>query len=433
MGREGEWVSGSRAGGDVTEFARRRWIPIVAGLAGLACVALGWPDLEGAVRFPDTAGYLIWPEPVASEGYTRLGPRLPAYPLLLRAVGVGAALVQLQHVLALACWGALGWQLAGAGGAMLTPLLLLAPELRVWQLSALTESPTFSLLAGLAAGGIALARRWRPALALGWCAAALAFVLLRPANAVILPFLLAPLLVLVHDGRRWRPPGAGRLPTWPRFAALLAWVVLISLLAVALAERSEIWRQNYAAAMMERVVTDPAAREHFRAAGMPAPVVWKSEAFATWFDAHARSTYQGWVLGRRASYIEAWWWMRPAGQREALLGRYVEHAGADRVTRPGAAIASELFAWTAPPRWLWLAVLLAAPALAVWRRSPSLYALCALAFGLAAYVQSFLTYHASAAEEYRHTLAASMLYRIAFVLALRAAWDALRSDRLNAR
>jgi hypothetical protein len=51
---------------------------------------------------------------------------------------------------------------------------------------------------------------------------------------------------------------------------------------------------------------------------------------------------------------------------------------------------------------------------------------------MGAYVQSFFTYHASAAEEMRHTLCASLMYRLAFVLALHALYQAWRR-RLLAR
>jgi hypothetical protein len=299
--------------------------------------------------------------------------------------------------------------------------------MRIWQLSALTESLTFSLLSGLVAGGLLLGSRWRWDGAALWGFGLVCFGLLRPANALIVPFLLAPLLPQLRPLCRSRPAPAGPVAAPGRFFAAMGLAICVALAGWLLAERSEFWRMNYTTALMERVVTDAEARDYFRAAGMPTPVVWGSDAFSEWFEAHARATYQGWVISRAQSYADAWWWLRPDWQRDEILERYGDRAGILRLDSAAWRPASWLYSATAPPRALWLTALLGALALTVWRRPPGVHAVVASLLAVGAYVQCFVALHASAAEEVRHTLGASMLYRIAFMLVLRGIWDALSS------
>jgi hypothetical protein len=390
---------------------------IAGGLAIVALLVLAWPGGEAAGRFPDSAGYLAWPEPVKAEGLVRLGPRLPAYPLLLRAVGTGPTLVHLQLGLCLTTFLWLGALLAGWPGLVLSGLLCLSPQLYVWQSLVLTESLTFSLLAGLVAGGVWMARRPGPGALLCWLGAMAFFGLLRSSNVLIVPFLLAPMLLWWRDPESrhgWRPAlgGQGRW-LWVAIAATAA----VVLLGTALSERSGFWRMNYVTAMMERVAGNPQAIAWFGARGMPTPIVWKSDAFAQWLESDGRGAYQSWVVGRADAYALAWTWLRPSGQRAEIERRYLR-PGAPQPSW-GAEAGAWLYAATGPPQWIWLGVLVGAVGLALWRGVAPEWALSAGGLALGAYLQSFVTYHASGAEEVRHTLGAALMYRLCFVASLR--------------
>ncbi len=385
---------------------------------GCALVLCAWPGFDAAIRFPDSAEYLAWPAPVKPDGLTRLGPRLPGYPLFLMVFGTGAALVHAQVWLSLACFGWLGWVLARVPGMALLGLLSLAPQIRIWSLSVLTEALSAGLFAFLVAIGVLVLVR-RAWLGVGlFCLALPLFGLLRPGNALWLPFLLVPFSALAHDFTALRPPAAGLRATWPRFAAAAALALAVFALGYGLTERSGFWRMNYTTALMERVITDADARAYFAARGMPTPVDFGSEEFGAWFEAEGRSTYQGWVAGRAASYAIAWQWLRPAGQGDAIWQRYIEPKGPAPVDSPLAGVAEWLFEASAPPQWLWLLVLCAAIAVA-WRAGQDgrAIAISLLALGLGTYIQVFVAYHASAAEEVRHTFGASLGYRFAFVMA----------------
>jgi len=408
-------------------WLRSRRIRVASALlVGALLLIFGWPLPGGAILFPDSLEYLSWPAAAKETGVTRLGPRMPSYPILLTGVGTGAALVHLQIWLSLVSWALLGWVIAGAPGMLLGGLVSLTPELRFWDYAVLTESLTASLLALLTALGLMLARSWRnPVMAL-WVVLVCFFGLMRPSNLAILPFLLVPFALQIHDLRSWRPLRSGLRPHGARLLVAVGVVVSVGLAGTVLAERSGFWRMNYYIAMLERVVTDPAAREHFVRAGLPVPVRWKSDEFAVWFEEHARSTYQGWVLGRPESYGEAWRWMAPEGQREALRIRYVEPDGAPLVETPLEPLASRLFDWLAPPEAFWAVVVLLPLALGLSTGRLEVLALWAATLALGTYTQSFLTYHASAAEEMRHTLIASLMYRLSFVFAIASLASRLR-------
>jgi hypothetical protein len=405
---------------------------VFAALIVVLLVLWSWPEPGGAILFPDSLDYLKWPADSKESGLTRLGPRMPSYPILLRGTGVGAALVHWQIWLSLAAWSQLGWLLAGAPGLLLGGLFSLSPELRFWSYAVLTESVTTSLLALLISLGLVLTGRWRTWLLVAWALVTLVFGLLRPSNALILPFLWIPFALQVHDLEHWRPLRAGLRPHGRRLVAASLVAVGVMATGVGLAERSGFWRMNYYISMLERVAPDAEARAYFADRGLELPIRWKSEAFADWFEESARSTYESWVVSRPRSYLEAWQWMAPARQREVLVARYVEPDGGPLVDTPGSALAEWVFTLTAPPRVVWAAVVLLPLAIGVVSGRLGLLPLWAISLAMGAYVQSFFTYHASAAEEMRHTLCASLMYRLAFVLALHALYQAWRR-RLLAR
>jgi hypothetical protein len=388
-------------------------------LLGLVLVVCAWPGFESAIRFPDSAEYLRWPAPVKLDGLTRLGPRMPGYPIVLMAVGSGGLLVQLQVWLSLACFGWLGWTLARVPGFLLLGLLSLAPQMRLWSLSVLSESLSLSMLALLVGLGIHVIRRPGAFQLPLWGAGILVFAMLRPGNAVFIPFLLVPFVGLAHDFAALRPWAVGLRSTWPRFALAAGLALCVFVLGFGLAERSGFWRMNYTTALMERVVTDADARAYFAARGMPTPVVWNGKAFGLWFETRGRATYQGWVLSRPEAYVEAWHWLRPPDQADTIWQRYIEPKGPAPVQTPLSATAERLFELSAPPPVLWLLVCGAACAMA-WRASPRgrVLGLSLAALALGAYVQVFVAYHASAAEEIRHTLGGSLLFRMSFAIGL---------------
>jgi len=429
----------------LTERSRRH-----EGLLGVVCalalMALAWPHLSQAVLFPDSIEYLRWPAAVRPEGVMRQGPRMPGYSLFLQAVGTGAPLVYLQSGLSLFAFSWLGWLVARWPGLLLGGLFCLAPELRIWPAMALTESLTFSLLALTVAMGLALAQCWRLWLFVLWAGAVAFFAALRAPNVLIVPFLLAPFVAQLRASDH--SPSLGKDPPrgWQRFAAATGLLAVVSLGGVVLTEKSELWRVNYHTVMFERIVVDDEALDFFHAAGLPDPLVWKSEAFANWFDAHGRTTYHRWLLARPESFVEAWHWLRPPGQGDELRRKYVEarferrpdekerriyEATLDAIESPASRVGALIFAALAPPQWLWLAIFL----LPFWRGRQEggvkgrveVWSLTAAVLGAGAYAQCFATYHASAAEEVRHTLAATLLYRISFVIALAALFRGLRS------
>jgi hypothetical protein len=409
--------------------------PRIAWLFFLLLCVWAWSGIVEAYHFPDSREYLIWPDAARqSDAVTSLGPRMPAYPLLLRAVGTGPALVLLQTYLGLAAFAFLGWSLARAPGVLLLGLLSLAPSLRFWNGTVLTESTSHALLAFLLAAGLALGRRFSGSWMAAWSGALLVFALLRPANIPLLPFLAIPFVSCLHDLRQWRPPTAGLLPGWRRGVLALLFVALGCGVGLYFTEQTEAWRINYYSAMRRRVVKEPEALRYFRDAGLTTPIDLFEPGFSAWYKVHARSTYPRWVLGRPASYAEAWRALDRRDEASSLRKGYSKEWR--KVLGQGAegGLAAWLLRLTAPPPWLWLCVILAAPCVRWWRtRKLDFLTLWIPALGIATYLQCFITYHASGIEVTRHTLGASLLLRFSLLLALFALLEPFVAGRRDSR
>jgi hypothetical protein len=408
-------------------FGRARIRIATAAVLALLLVVWAWPELQPGDRFPDSMEYLSWPEPVKTTGVGRLGPRMPGYPLLLRAFGDGVALVQLQSWLSLGVWSWLGWLLAGPAGMFLAGLASLSPEIRYWNFAVLTESPTLTAFAALIALAFQLGRRWSWTVFAVWSGVALLFGGLRSSNALVLPFLLVP---FVRHAIDFGAAAAGRLSVgsdWRRFSAAGVVVVVVFIGAWVLSERSEAWRMNYEIALMWRIQPDAELRGYFVDRGMPWPGDHDSPEYAAWFDEHARRSYEAWVLGRARSWTDAWTWLRPDEQRAVIEQKYVAHRDGDptqTIVRP---IAVTSFALLAPPQPLFAALLLL-PLVEWWRRRDvGTTSLLVAALVVGSYLQCFVTLHGSIIEQVRHTLLASVMYRVTFALGLCAIWQIVRA------
>jgi hypothetical protein len=252
-----------------------------------------------------------------------------------------------------------------------------------------------------------------------WSVASLFFALLRPTNVVLLPFLVVPLVSSVHDLRHWRPLAAGLLPGWRRGVLALLLVAATGAAGLYFTEQTEGWRINYYSAMRRRVVKKPEALRFFRAAGLRAPIDAFDPEFKAWYKVHGRATYQRWVVGRLASYSEAWQPLDRRDEARSLQARYSEEWRQVLGEDSGGGVAALLLQWTAPPPWLWLCVILAAPVIRGMRtRELDFLMLWIPALGLGTYLQCFLGYHAAGIEVTRHTLGASLMLRFSLFLAL---------------
>ena len=399
-------------------------------IATLVFVASMWPEDSIPVQTWDTDGYLKWPGPVKTGDVIWLGPRLPVYPLFLKLVSLGPVLVYVQSWLALGSFLLLGVRVAGLPGFLVGGLLATATDLAWWNQVALTESLCHSLLALFVVTIVELARRWRASVAGAALVLALLLALLKVTNAALLPGLLLCLAVARLAPQRFRFGTPGERKEWRRIAGFAAVIIAIGLTSFALSSRSEGWRINYYTAYRFRIAPVPAYREFFRERGAPMPIradpergIFARAALAAerraswmdWFDTHGKRSYETWVVSRWASYREAVGWLGIVPDPEWRREQRPDHAGLP-VLRT---VADSFFAYSAPPGWLWLGVLLGALALQSTRRSDEgVLAWVAIGLGGGACVVTFVAGHGSAVEIGRHVLVGSVAYRLALLVAL---------------
>jgi hypothetical protein len=390
---------------------------------GLGCfallVVLAWPGLHDALLFPDTHEYLKWPAPVRPDPERYVGPRLPAYPLLLKGIGIGAPLVLMQTYASLAAFSHLGWTLARVPGVILMGLLSLAPALQIWNGSALTESISHTLIAFLLDAGLILGARFSLPWLIAWACALMVFATTRAPNVVAIPFLAVPLLAWLHDLRSFNPLRAGLTANPARFIAATGIALACFGTGLAFTEASHGWQINYHTAIWTRIGPNPEARAFLAKTGLPPRARTGSDEFKQWYKEHGRSAYQQWVIRQPASYTQAWLWLDRRDEAAELFATYF----ADREQQPGlspiAPLAAVVHEATALPPRLWLALLLAAPLVTLYRHQRlDALTLWLPALALGTYVQCFVTFNASGIEELRHTLGASFMLRLSGLMAI---------------
>lgn len=395
---------------------------LAIGLLWVGLTALALPHATQPGVFPDSVGYLEWPADYVLDGVRVIGARPPAYPLFLKLVGAGPALVHVQTALSIGAWLFLGWVGGGFAGLAVAGALALATPVRIWNAAVVAESLSLSGLAALVAATLLAAQRLTLVRALLWAGLAVVWGTLRDTNLCLLPFLWAPLSI---HGRRSLP--------------LLALTALLVGLGAADAARNDRWQWGRLNVLMLRILPDPEARRFFADAGMPAGprALELAEEFAdpplrnrarkqlldelpelpAWIERDGSRTYLKWVLTRPESYTEpvhafdesladrstANWFRAFLGGRRPLLE---ETAG-------------RVYHWVLPLAVWPLIALLPLLELALFRRvGPPSLVVAALVLGN--HAQIFVTYHADSDEPWRHLLSALAVHRIAQWLALAA-------------
>lgn len=345
-----------------------------AALSLLSLAVLAWPEDTQLRRYPDSAHYL---RELRRDDLDETRPharRAPAYPLLLRAVPPGPALVQAQSWISLACWCFLGWTLARVAGLWLGGLFALSPLVRPWNTALLTESLALSLLALFLALSLALRRRIERdgtsardpgtiLLGAAWGTSALAFATVRDVHLLALPFAALVLLPARLPGRR---------AEWTRFS--VGTVVLLVAFALGLRSADAARRSTIVVytALYQHVFRDPETLARFRAAGLPDRKYPMTPAVAAWLESGGRTYYLAWAATRLESHRTTWAMLAHPRASEMLVRRYFEGLAPARF-HLGDAAASLVERASAPPHWLWLlALLLPLGARVAWRGSRSL-------------------------------------------------------------
>jgi len=398
--------------------ARARDPHLYVALLGLALLgALAVPATRPAIPFPDTLSFLNWPAPMVAHGVQLMGARAAGYPLLLRTLGVGPALVHFQWVLSLVCWGYLGWKFARGPGAIIGGLFSLAPAVACWSFASLAESVSISLSAFVLACSLELGRELRAGRVAIFVVGVLAFAMVRDANLLVIPFLCLPLLAqLVQRSRR-------------------ALVVLGLVFAILAGSAWDISRNDRGSlytylSVFWRVGSDKETKAWFIARGMPKERMDTSDAkslddFYSWLNDGGTWTYRAWALMRPAYYADTWRLLAQPDGSLALPDEFFPKVEISRSPRL-ASFGDALYRASAPPRALWLAILLV-PAFDAWRnRRIGVPSALAAALVVATYVQGFVSYVSDFSQIQRHMLGAYILYRFAFVIGLCAAVDVFR-------
>ncbi|MEE3327584.1 MAG: hypothetical protein VX252_09635 [Myxococcota bacterium] len=394
---------------------------LVLGVVLLILLFCAWPRSEAPLRYPDSFLYIHWP--TASYGPDQPvipSRRPPGYPLTLRVLGTGEALMVAQTLFSFCGFALLGWSLARVFGVLVLGGLALAPALAPWNEAILSESASLACLAWLFFLSFEIAKsgkspnpsgwagEWMPPtttnrgskatlpLVLLWGLVAVYFVLLRDTNGLILPLLGLCFLRL----------GKGPL------ALALLFVAALILGNTLQADREGRYQVPYATALLTRTLSQPGELERLREQGMPRYEMPVSEAMRDWFDQGGRRIYESWVITQPASYTVFLPYLNAPGVGEIFHETYFPRkyrAG------PGQSVAGLVWQGLSLPFVLFLG-LLAVPWIDYRLRGRiSIPAMTAALLVPATYGIGFVTYHAAGSEEYRHMLMALLLYRLAFV------------------
>jgi len=390
--------------GKTSSWRHRR--ALAALLIGLSALALLQPLPQLPKMFGDSPTYIKW-----------MPIRLPGYCLFVAMAGHGAFLCVAQTAVSVAAWCFLGWAVAGVAGVAICALLAASSPVAQWNLYALSESLSLSLIAASLAATIQLLRRWSPARFAAWGLLIAAMALTRIANLYLLPFLPLPFLF-----RAWR-----------QFvlAGIVAGAVYVT--GAFLCGTRGVMYQRVALTdvIMFRILPDPDATAFFRERGMPCgPEVMKyagrvrnryrsalwadSPEFADWVAPHGVKVYQRWLLGRFASFREA------ASALADFRNRLPWYQKGTQLCDVSIRLLPFYCYTGVAPLWVWLAGL-TLPAVA-WRLTgrPSALSLMASTLVLATYAQAFVCWHGECDEMPRLMLPSGILYRITLGVGLTA-------------
>jgi hypothetical protein len=410
----------TRLAGALSRALRRwpSWCPCAAIIA-VAVVAV-WPPVQHPAQtiktFPDSATYLSW-------GFGRP----PTTFLFYALVGSGRFAVVAQTVASVVSWTLFGWLALGWPGAVVAALVSAALPVSLWNYTVLSESIGLTLGAAVCAATLALGRRWSQWRFVVWSALALGFTGVRAENFFLLPPLL--LALLACHRRRWRALlGSG--------AALAALFVAFSVVAD-LANHN--WQIRMTNVVLTRIHPNAQLRAQFEALGLPRGdelTAWNGHMLAAydpsfvaatpifqhWLDGESRPAYLRW-LATAEPHRQLWTWGDHALTRFDDLYNYYTAA-----VRYPPLVYGVLPLWDAlrlPLIW-WCALPLATVLIALAARRVGFMQLIPLAYAVAVYALFFVVYHADSGELSRHLALVGVLYRLAPLLALGGAWDALR-------
>jgi len=373
------------------------------GIVGVL-LALAWPGFGTPVIYPDTRGYLAWPNDSIIMGHFRqMGARPPIYPIFLRLVGIGPWLGPIQTVISVVSWSVCGWVIGGVAGLSLLGTLSLATPLAFWARQPLTESLSFSLLALAVATTVQLAERWSLSRLTGWVLTVCAFCWIRDVNLYVGPFLAAPAL---FQGRR-------------RAAVIVALCIAIVGVGYASMGRNDRWEVPLMTVINRRVLPNPDALAYFQLRGMPPETAHfrgkpdleavggmrATPGFESWLRADGLRTYGRWLVSRRESYAAPY--LQVQQDRLALDAEITNGRWPDR-----------LYALTAPPSIFLLCVLAPLVYFVGRPRQVSAATIVGALLIVATAVQVFICYHGGATEVHRHMLGPMMLYRLAPIVVI---------------
>jgi hypothetical protein len=378
------------------------WAAIVV----VAAVAAGMPPLQDAAVSPDSAGYLEF-----------TGGRMPVYSALASALGGGYALIVVQFLMSLAAWCWLGWVAARAVGVLVGALIAGSGPVVMWDVMALSESTTLTLLVASIAATIVLYKRWTRTRFVLWCVVVALFALTRTTNMFLLPFLVVPFLAKKK-----------RQLLYTAAAALVVMVV------------SDVYSRTAGATLRKvslvnvytgRLLIEPRWQKYFLDRGMPIkremePYVGVGKTgrdnmrslfracpeFREWFDENGTTEFYRWLIVHPRNFKLPW-----IALVRNLNFMNLQYAGDTRVRMTNAYLIW-FYAAVHVPWWLWLAGLMLP--LVAWRLlgrvTPDSLFIVALMIGL--YVQAYVGYHGDRAEVSRHVILALVLYKITILLML---------------
>ena len=443
-------------GGELAGVRIRRHLWIAAQAACLLAFVgyrIGAAASIGPAVWQDSEAY----KAVARSGLlsTQLwtGSRAPLVPLLMKVTGSYDAYGILQGVLGALAWAVLAYtvsQLVSASwrrpivtaavlGLGATPLVVM------WDGSALSESPSLSVLALLCASGIWLVRRfsWLRLAAVG--VSALAYCALRDADiwtigligVVLLGFGVAGALqglAVDPDGARARLTQNLRRARRPLAAGCVLLVVaLVTGGAASASHRNQLYVEE---AFAVRIFPYPDRVAWFASQGMPEAKAVDAQARTTstspgqapivsvdltspvwaplrvWFQRDAVSSYTLYLATHP-------WYVLTAPFASPRLTFNDAHGDLSGYTPDGYALAGWVGWLFTPNRFVELAVALSAVVVAFARRTTRLMAWRFVAlFGLVGLLSMLLAWHGEGQEVTRHMVEGNVEVRLGVLLAL---------------
>lgn len=383
---------------------RTRWRIICSLGIVLVVLALGWPSVAGPRTFADTAGYLDFGS-----------ARPPGYTLIARALGVTYGLVVFQYVTSIVAWSLFGYLLCGHLGILLLGVFALSQPVLEWNHMVLSESLSVTLAIASFAFVLLLLRNWKRNCFVIWCVIVCLFGLARPTNLFLLPFLGMPFLF------------RGRKQLISIAVPLLAVFIVGNIHVVT--RGAGLQNAAFTQCVMMRVLPSPDRTRAFAGYGMPTNEVVMSfvgkhhlgnvtalhelsPEFGNWMRTKGPGVYKKWIITRCASYTEAW------EQLLARIDKVNEWYCADIKLRKISWDLTHLFIRVDVPPVFWV-LGLGVPLLSfALMRKLTPISLIVIPLMLGTYVQAFVGFHGDSYGINRHLLLASILYRVAFFVAV---------------